>query len=106
MGVLAKDLQMDFSQTRLMREDARRIREDVQALYHELESRARAAFVRNGDDPAGVLMERVVDARYAGQNHELTIAAPAGAITPEALERIKERFKLAHQANPSTGCGA
>jgi N-methylhydantoinase A len=97
MGVLAKDLQMDFSQTRLMREDARTILDDVQALYAALETRARAAFERNGDDPSRILMERTVDARYVGQNHELTVTAPLGATTTEALQIIKRRFNAAHQ---------
>jgi N-methylhydantoinase A len=97
MGVLAKDLQMDFSQTKLMREDASTVRDDVQGLYDELESRARAAFERNGDDPSRVLMERIVDARYVGQNHELTVAAPLGPMTTEALQIIKGHFNAAHQ---------
>jgi N-methylhydantoinase A len=97
MGVLAKDLQMDFSQTKLMREDASTVRDDVQGLYEELESRARAAFARNGDNPLRVLVERIVDARYVGQNHELTVAAPLGPITSDALQIIKDRFNAAHQ---------
>jgi N-methylhydantoinase A len=97
MGVLAKDLQMDFSQTRLMRDDARTILADVQALYDALETRARAAFERNGDDPSRILMERTVDARYVGQNHELTVAAPLGPTTAESLQIVKRRFNAAHQ---------
>jgi N-methylhydantoinase A len=96
MGVLAKDMQMDFSQTRLLREDTSKPCEDVQALYAELELRARSAFEHNGEDPSKILTERVADARYVGQNHELTIAVPPGAITPAALGLIKDRFNAAH----------
>lgn len=97
MGVLAKDMQMDFSQTRLLREDAANVGEDVQALYADLELRARSAFERNGDDPSKIVTERVADARYVGQNHELTIAVPPAGITPAALGLIKERFNAAHE---------
>src|SRR5690606_10302799 len=68
MGVLAKDMRMDFSQTRLLREDMADLSEELQALYSDLEQRARSAFERNGDDPARLRTERVADARYAGQN--------------------------------------
>ena len=96
MGVLAKDMQMDFSQTRLLREGAANLGGELQALYADLEQRALSAFERNGDDPSKLRTERVTDARYVGQNHELTIAVPPGAISATALDVVKQRFNEAH----------
>ena len=97
MGVLAKNLQMDFSQTRLTRDDGSGICVDVQEVYDELEARAYAAFERNGDDATRVMIERIADARYVGQNHELTISAPTGRVTGATLGLIRERFNAVHQ---------
>jgi N-methylhydantoinase A len=97
MGVLAKDMQMDFSQTRLLREDVINLCDEVQAIYSELEQRARSAFERNGDDPSNLRTERVADARYVGQNHELTVAVPLGIISAATLAVVKESFNQAHQ---------
>jgi N-methylhydantoinase A len=38
----------------------------------------------------------VADARYVGQNHELTIAVPPGAISAATLDVVKQRFNEAH----------
>lgn len=96
MGVLTKDMQMDFSQTRLLREDAANLEDEVQMLYSNLEQRARAAFGRNSDDPSSVCMERAADVRYVGQNHELTVCVPQGVISTAALDAVKQRFNEAH----------
>jgi N-methylhydantoinase A len=43
------------------------------------------------------VLERSVDMRYSGQNHELSVAAPSGAIDAAALGAMKENFHRAHE---------
>jgi N-methylhydantoinase A len=78
MGVLTKDVQMDFSRTRIMGENARDCCAAVSATYRELEQKARSEFAHSDGAAGGVAIERSADARYAGQNHELSVAVPPG----------------------------
>jgi N-methylhydantoinase A len=97
MGVLAKDMQMDFSRTRIVDEAAADCITVVAALYRELEHRAHEEFRRSDENAREVLIERTVDMRYQGQNHELSVAAPAGAIDAGALAAMTENFHCAHE---------
>jgi len=96
MGVLAKDMQMDFSRTRVTRETDAHAVSDAQSVLADLERRAAEAFERNGCDPNDVRMERSADARYVGQNHELSVPIPAGALDEAALAALKAGFDAAH----------
>jgi len=96
MGVHAKDMQMDFSRTRVTRETDMHAASDAQAVLAELEQRAREAFRRNGCDPDSLRMERSADARYVGQNHELSVAIPQGMLDATALAEVKTGFDAAH----------
>jgi len=97
MGVLTKDIQMDFSRTRIYGESACDCRVTVSAMYRELEQRAHSEFGRSGGAISGVAIERSADARYAGQNHELSVAVPAGEIDAAAIASVKENFHCAHE---------
>jgi len=96
MGVLTKDMQMDFSRTRIVAEAAKDSVATVGTVYSELEQKAREEFKRCGGD-AEVMLERTVDMRYTGQNHELSVEAPAGEIDAAALATMKETFHRAHE---------
>ena len=97
MGVLTKDVQMDFSRTRIIGENARDCCAAVSATYRELEQKARSEFARSDGAAGGVAIERTADARYAGQNHELSVAVPTGEIDTAALAAVKESFHCAHE---------
>jgi N-methylhydantoinase A len=96
MGVLAKDMQMDFSRTCVTGENAGDAVAQMAGVIADLEARARDAFGRNGYDAAVVRMERAADVRYVGQNHELSVAVPAGVIDAAALASVKAAFNRAH----------
>ncbi len=97
MGVLVNDLQADFSRTRMTSETADGGLAGVDAVYRELEAKGQTAF--SGDKVAAAHLElaRSVDARYAGQNHELTVDVPAGIFNAEALAVTKANFNAAHR---------
>jgi N-methylhydantoinase A len=96
MGVLVKDLQMDFSRTRIVTEASAECCASVDALYLELEARARTAFSAEAG-AEGLALARAADVRYVGQNHELTVDVPAGTIDDAALATVKERLHAAHR---------
>ncbi|MBK7473353.1 MAG: hypothetical protein IPI73_24680 [Betaproteobacteria bacterium] len=76
MGVLTKNIQLDMSQSRLVRAEPSDAIAPIAAIFHDLEQRARDTFERNSIDTAGLLIERAVDARYVGQNFELIAQVP------------------------------
>jgi N-methylhydantoinase A len=44
-----------------------------------------------------IRLDRYADLRYAGQNSELTIPVPAGALTPPSLGALQEAFAVEHE---------
>jgi N-methylhydantoinase A len=97
MGVLVNDLQADFSRTRMTSESAADCVAVVDEVYRELEDKGRAAFSEEKIDAAKLNLARTVDARYAGQNHELTVEVPAGPFDTRALAATKANFHAAHR---------
>jgi N-methylhydantoinase A len=97
MGVLVKDLQMDFSRTRLCTEGVPGCAAMVDAAFTDLETRARKAFAHERSGPGGLELARSADVRYVGQNHELTVDVPAGRIDESAVAAIKAHFHAAHR---------
>src|SRR5665213_177561 len=72
MGVLMKDAQIDLSQTRLLRQNAASASEQVEEIFAKLEERAIALIGMEGQSPGAITVTRFVDARYVGQNFELS----------------------------------
>jgi N-methylhydantoinase A len=97
MGVLVNDLQADFSRTRMTTESAPDGLAVVDTVYRELEDKGRSAFSGEKIDAAKLNLARMVDARYAGQNHELTVDVPAGPFNAQALAGTKANFHAAHR---------
>ncbi|MCP5939816.1 hypothetical protein NL351_28295, partial [Klebsiella pneumoniae] len=69
----------------------------VDRVYLELEDKGRTAFAGNHDKSARLDLARTVDARYAGQNHELTVDVPAGSFDAQSLAKMKTNFHGAHR---------
>ena len=95
MGLLLTDLRADFSSTRLrtLRGDALA---DVDDAFDALVAQAEAWFAAEGIAPDACRILRTVDMRYAGQNYELPIPLPAGAIGAATLDVLAEGFAAAH----------
>ena len=97
MGVLVKDLQMDFSRTRIVTERAPDCAAVVDRVYRELEDRARGGVRRRAEGSAPADLTRTADVRYVGQNHELIVDVPAGSIDDRAISIVKNNFHAAHR---------
>ncbi|MBI4183940.1 MAG: hydantoinase/oxoprolinase family protein [Proteobacteria bacterium] len=97
MGVLTKDIQIDLGRTRLLRASAANAPGEVDALFAGLEREARSAFATGGLAGDGLEVGRTVDARYAGQNYELSAPVPPGARGAGALAAVKAAFHAEHR---------
>jgi N-methylhydantoinase A len=94
-GVLTKDVAMDLSISRLMRDSHAEFVMRVQAVFDELRERARYELAESGADIASLTFSYAIDARYVGQNFELPIVVDLGA---DALrDQIRGRFHDAHR---------
>jgi N-methylhydantoinase A len=85
LGLLVAPLRLDLVRTRVALLEATTGSELSQA-FEELEQQAAAWLEREGVPPARRRLARAFDMRYAGQNFELTVQAPAaGALDAGAL---------------------
>ena len=98
MGVLVNDLQADFSRTRMTSESAPDCILQSSTAFIANSKTKRGRRLR-GSSPIRTQLNlaRTVDARYAGQNHELTVEVPAGPFDGAALAAVKSNFHAAHR---------
>ncbi|MEJ0016697.1 MAG: hydantoinase/oxoprolinase family protein [Acetobacteraceae bacterium] len=96
MGLLLTDLRADFAATRLRTLDAAAL-PDLADAFGDLQARAEAWFDEEGIAAEARRITRTVDMRYAGQNYELAVPLPSGAIGPATLDVLAEGFAAAHQ---------
>jgi N-methylhydantoinase A len=96
LGLLLTDLRADFALSRLMPLDEKALT-PVEVGFAELEDQAITWFEGEKIPADRQVMTRTVDMRYMGQNYELSVAVPAGPITPETFKALEEGFEAAHQ---------
>ena len=96
MGLLLTDLRADFATTRLRTMTSAAL-PDVEEALATLRQQAEAWFVAEAIAPEARQTARTVDMRYAGQNYELSVPVPEGAITRATLDRLAEGFAEAHK---------
>ncbi|MEY4106645.1 MAG: hypothetical protein RL181_987 [Bacteroidota bacterium] len=66
--------------------------ERVNRLLSEKEEEAIRFLVQNGLDASEIQVRRVVDMRYSGQGHEISVRVPPGLLGPSSLEAIQAGF--------------
>jgi N-methylhydantoinase A len=96
MGLLLTDLRADFATTRLTALGPAALGVMDQA-FQSLREEANAWFTQEHIAPAAQRITCTVDMRYAGQNYELPVALPAGALGPATLAQLAEGFAEAHR---------
>ncbi len=96
MGLLLTDLRADFAATRLhtLAGAALPALEDA---FASLRAQADAWFEDEGIADPARRVTRTVDMRYAGQNYELPVTVPDGAITAATLDALAAGFEAAHR---------
>jgi N-methylhydantoinase A len=93
VGILLADSTRDYSQTVMLSQDHW---ERVEAIYGELEERARKEFAAEGQEGEP---QRSLDLRYRGQGYELNV--PWGEDALDAFHRLHEkRYGFADQTRP------
>jgi N-methylhydantoinase A len=96
MGLLLTDLRADFAVTRLLpATDASA--PDVAEGFAALSQRAGWWFEQEGIAPGDRRLTRTADMRYHGQNYELGVSVPDGAISPATMQRLAADFSEAHR---------
>ncbi len=96
MGLLLTDLRADFAATKLLPLAASSLA-PVSEAFDTLSARAQAWFDHEEITAEARQMHRTVDMRYAGQNYELSVPLPEGAVTETTLEHLAEAFEEAHR---------
>jgi len=90
LGMLLSDLRKEYSRT-LMQPVAGSLSR-LEAVFQELEGRARHDLQAEGVIPELLVLERRLETRYRGQSYELSI--PAASLEPEA---VRAAFHEAHR---------
>ncbi len=93
-GMLASEPRQDFVRSRLSLVRETPVSE-VAEVFSELEAEARAYFSASGDTAgADLAISTAMDLRYLGQEHAVTIAVDAGAVT---IDELLADFHDAHE---------
>ncbi len=94
-GVVAAQVRVDVVQSiHLVAERA--TPEEVNALFAELESRARADFVSQASHGEEAQISRSIAMRYQGQNYEEEIPIASGELTSADLDEAYENYHRRH----------
>jgi N-methylhydantoinase A len=94
-GMTVADVRHDYTAAAYITSAAPAVGTVVEAL-RRLEGTAKSELQANGVREEAIRLDRTVDARYAGQVHELTMPVPGGVFDGDALVRCAEAFHAAH----------
>jgi len=70
---------------------------NLNAIWEELDAQADAWLEQENVPAAQRILERKVDARYRGQNYELTLPGSAGRWDEKTMADLEQRFHEAHE---------
>jgi N-methylhydantoinase A len=93
-GMLMADVQHDFSRTSVTAL-ASLERDAAEAAYREMEEEAAALLEQEGFGGERRTMTRMLDVRYAGQEHAVTVAFPAGEV--DMVAAVEASFAELHE---------
>jgi len=96
LGLLLTDLRADFAISRVAPLDGEAITE-LEKGFASLEAQAADWFDRDNIGAERRLLARSADLRYLGQNYELTVPVPAGAVNATTLDHLRTQFERAHK---------
>ena len=96
MGLLATDMVYEYVATSYQRLSALDTSE-LERRFADLEEEARRQLEEDGVPADRRLVQRVVDARYAGQGYELRVDVGSGTIDEEWAEKLRADFHDIHE---------
>jgi N-methylhydantoinase A len=88
-GMLMSDLVFEVSQTNIQALDES-IWAEVDAGFVALEKRALAELEEQGVEPADRMTDRLIECRYAGQEHAIAVSVVAGMTAADTVRRFNE----------------
>jgi N-methylhydantoinase A len=94
LGLLFPEIAHHYVRTHKRRLDELAL-DDAQGVFDQLEAEGRRALGAEGYPDGRVALSRLVDARYLGENSELTIAFPDGV--RDGGRELRERFDQEHE---------
>ena len=95
-GLLMADLRTDYAVTRLQMLDTVS-NSALQNIYESLERQADGWFAAEAIPAHARSVQCSVDVRYAGQNYEIAVPVPSGALDGASLEAVRTGFLEAHR---------
>jgi N-methylhydantoinase A len=95
LGLLLTDLRSDFAVSRLMKLAPEAI-EPIVGGFKALDIQVDSWFEQEGIEADRRTVNRTADMRYVGQNYELQVPVPAGAVGEETLKALVAGFEQAH----------
>lgn len=96
LGLLATDLRTDYVRTVLLTVGRLEVAE-VNDHWAALEQQARDWLAQEAIPPGRQVLQRSADVRYARQNYELAVPAPAGRWTEATVAALAARFHAEHE---------
>jgi N-methylhydantoinase A/oxoprolinase/acetone carboxylase beta subunit len=96
LGLLATDMVYEYAATSYQRLSSLDTAE-LAERFGELEAEARRQLDEDGIAADRMVLQRVVDARYAGQGYELRVDVGSGAIDDAWVERLRSDFHEIHE---------
>ena len=96
-GMVVSDVRHDHLKTLACNSETLDL-DDLNDLFAELETRARAELSEEGFAASNIKLARFADAKYPNQIHELTVPVPSGhRLTQKDIREIKESFHALHE---------
>lgn len=65
----------------------------VNKMLAEMEEEGRSFLKKSGINKEDINVERIVDMRYSGQGHEITVSIPTGELNSYSIPEIEQSFK-------------
>ena len=70
---------------------------EVNEFIRKMEEEGEAFLIKSGLDKSEIKISRVVEMRYEGQGHEITIDLPDGLLSEISIPEIEEKFKKEYE---------
>src|SRR5262245_11812207 len=96
IGLLMSDVKHDYVRSRLA-PLAEVTPEEVNGMFEELATQARAELDRDGFSSGHIRIERSLDLRYSGQGYEIGVPCPAQPLQAGDLKTLRVAFDRRHE---------
>ena len=96
LGLLVTDLRHEFSHTHVTKATGAEP-EEISRVFDAMAADGERTLTREGVPAERTRFQREIEARYAGQSHEIPVACAEGALTSGSLDDVVTRFHQEHE---------